>query len=105
MELRCGRRKIRYLPRITVCRLDSSGSPTSECKTTTDLGQGLIDGRFDHVGKIKGPVLRGLSARAPYFHNEAARTLLDAVKFYESRFGLVLTHQEKSDLVAFLSVL
>jgi len=30
----------------------------------TDLGQALIDGKFDHVGKIKGPILRGLSARA-----------------------------------------
>ena len=97
--------EVRYLPSVTVCRLDSSGSPTSECKTTTDLGQALIDGRFDHVGKIKGPILRGLSARAPYFHNGAARTLLDAVKFYESRFGLVLTHQEESDLVAFLGAL
>jgi cytochrome c peroxidase len=97
---------IRYLPSITVCQIDTAtGSPTSNCKTTTDLGQSAIDGKFDHVGKIKGPILRGLSARAPYFHNGSARTLLDAVHFYESRFGLVLTHQEESDLVAFLSSL
>jgi cytochrome c peroxidase len=97
-----------YLPSITVCKLDTTTTPplpTSNCKTTTDLGQGLIDGRFDHVGKIKGPILRGLSARAPYFHNGSAQTLLDAVRFYESRFGLVLTPQEESDLVAFLSSL
>jgi len=73
--------------------------------TTTDLGQALVDGKFDHVGKIKGPILRGLSARAPYFHNGSAQTLLDAVHFYETRFGLVLTPQEESDLVAFLSAL
>jgi cytochrome c peroxidase len=99
---------ISYLPSITVCKLNTTTippSPTSNCKTTTDLGQGLIDGRFDHVGKIKGPILRGLSARAPYFHNGSAQTLLDAVRFYESRFGLVLTPQEESDLVAFLSSL
>jgi len=99
---------IRYLPSITVCKLDLSTdppSPTNNCKTTTDLGQALIDGRFDHVGKIKGPILRGLSARAPYFHNGSAQTLLDVVHFYENRFGLVLTHQEESDLVAFLSAL
>jgi len=30
---------------------------------------------------------------------------LDAVRFYEVRFGLVLTPQEESDLVAFLSAL
>jgi cytochrome c peroxidase len=99
---------IRYLPSITVCKLDTSTTPpmpTSNCKTTTDLGQAAIDGKFDHVGKIKGPILRGLSARAPYFHNGSARNLLDAVHFYESRFGLVLTHREESDLVAFLSSL
>lgn len=97
---------ISYLPSITVCKLDpATGLPTNNCKTTTDLGQALIDGKFDHVGKIKGPILRGLSARAPYFHNGSARTLLDVVRFYEARFGLVLTRQEESDLVAFLSAL
>ena len=99
---------ISYLPSITVCKLDSTTippAPTTNCKTTTDLGQALIDGKFDHVGKIKGPILRGLSARAPYFHNGSAQTLLNAVQFYEGRFGLVLTPQEESDLVAFLSVL
>src|SRR6266436_3802340 len=99
---------VSYLPTITVCKLDQSTNPptpTSTCKTTTDLGQALVDGKFDHVGKIKGPILRGLSARAPYFHNGSAQTLLDAVHFYENRFGLVLTPQEESDLVAFLGVL
>jgi cytochrome c peroxidase len=90
-----------YLPKITVCKL---GSP-SVCKTTTDLGQALIDGKFDHVGKIKGPILRGLSARAPYFHNGSAQTLLDAVRFYEVRFGIHFTDQDEADLVAFLGAL
>ena len=99
---------ISYLPSITVCKLDlttNPPTPTSNCKSTTDLGQALIDGKFDHVGKIKGPILRGLSARAPYFHNGSAQTLMDAVHFYEVRFGLVLTPQDESDLVAFLSAL
>jgi cytochrome c peroxidase len=94
------------LPNIKVCKTDlSTGLPSRTCKTTTDLGQALIDGKFDHVGKIKGPILRGLSARAPFFHNGSARTLLDVVRFYENRFALVLTPQEESDLVAFLSAL
>lgn len=95
---------ISYLPKITVCRKGTS-PPLSQCVTTTDLGQALIDGTFDHIGKIKGPVLRGLAARAPFFHNGGARTLLDAVRFYEVRFGVQFTPQEESDLVAFLSVL
>ncbi len=97
---------VSYLPSLTVCKTDpTTGLPSSNCKTTTDLGQALIDGKFDHVGKIKGPILRGLSARAPFFHNGSARTLLDVVRFYENRFALVLTPQEESDLVAFLSSL
>lgn len=97
---------IAYLPRITACKTDPmTHEPTPMCVTTTDLGQALIDGRFDHIGKIKGPILRGLSARAPYFHNGSARTLLDVVRFYEKRFDVVFTPGEESDLVAFLSAL
>ena len=95
---------ISYLPRITVCQL-VNGVPGNNCKTTTDLGQALIDGQFAHVGKIKGPVLRGLSARAPYFHNGSAQTLMDVVHFYENRFGLVLSTRDELDLFNFLSVL
>jgi cytochrome c peroxidase len=97
---------IRYLPAITVCKTDPvTGLATTNCITTTDLGQALIDGRFDHIGKVKGPILRGLSARAPYFHNGSAQTLLDVVRFYETRFGVVFTPEEEADLVAFLSAL
>ena len=104
-SLNLGDLNIGYLPTITVCQTDATGQLTNNCKTTSDLGQGLIDGNFDHIGKIKGPVLRGLSARAPYFHNGSALTLLDAVRFYEHRFGLVLTPGQEADLVAFLSSL
>ncbi len=94
------------MPQITVCKRDTvSGLPTNNCKTTTDLGQALIDGRFDHVGKIKGPILRGLAGRAPYFHNGSAATLLDAVNFYNIRFNLNLPAQDIDDLVAFLKTL
>jgi hypothetical protein len=97
---------VSYLPEITVCKKDAgTGAPTNNCKTTTDLGQALIDGKFDHVGKIKGPILRGLAGRAPYFHNGSAATLLDAVNFYDTRFNLNLSERDKHDLVAFLRTL
>jgi hypothetical protein len=94
-----------YLPEIMVCKKDSGGQPTKTCKTTTDLGQALIDGKFDHVGKIKGPILRGLSGRAPYFHNGSAATLRHVVNFYDTRFNLNLTEQQKEDLINFLQTL
>ena len=68
------------LPRITVYQL-VNGEPSQKCKTTSDLGQALIDGKFAHVGKIKGPILRGFSASAPYFHNGSAQSLMDVVHF------------------------
>jgi len=97
---------VSYLPEITVCKKDpTTGLPTINCITTTDLGQAMIDGRFDHVGKIKGPILRGLAGRAPYFHNGSAATLLDALNFYDTRFQLHLSDADKNDLVAFLRTL
>jgi cytochrome c peroxidase len=49
--------------------------------------------------------LRGLSGRAPYFHNGSAATLSDAVNFYDVRFEVGLSDQQKADLVAFLRAL
>jgi cytochrome c peroxidase len=54
---------------------------------------------------VKGPILRGLAARAPYFHNGAAATLLQAVNFYNQRFSMNLTQEQKVQLVAFLNSL
>ena len=71
----------------------------------TDLGRALISGKCADIGKVKGPVLRGLAARAPYFHNGGAATLDDAVEFYNQRFNLSLTQQQKADLAAFLKSL
>jgi cytochrome c peroxidase len=47
-------------------------------------------------------VLRGLAARAPYFHNGSAADLDQVVDFYNSRFRIGLSAQERADLVAFL---
>lgn len=71
----------------------------------SDPGRALITGKCSDLGKFKGPVLRGLAARAPYFHNGMAADLMDAVNFYDQRFNLHLTRQQKKDLVAFLKTL
>jgi len=96
--------------------LDIGGLPvfTIECTSgplmgqmfqVTDPGRALISGQCADIGKVKGPILRGLAARAPYFHNGSAATLMDVVNFYDQRFGIGFTDQQKSDLVAFLSAL
>jgi cytochrome c peroxidase len=69
---------------------------------TTDPGRAMITGKWADIGKFKGPILRGLGARAPYFHNGSAATFEDVLTFYDTRFNMGLTAQEKSDLIAFL---
>jgi cytochrome c peroxidase len=46
-----------------------------------------------------------MPARAPYFHNGSAATLTDVVEFYDTRFNVHMSGQQKEDLVAFLSAL
>jgi hypothetical protein len=78
---------------------------TGQTVKTTDPGRALITGRWKDIGRFKGPILRGLAARAPYFHNGSAATLTDVVEFYNTRFGVGFTDAEISDLVAFLRTL
>ena len=93
--------------------LDVSGLPvytlrnltTGDTVRVTDPGRALITGKWKDIARMKGPILRGLASRAPYFHNGSARTLEDVVTFYDVRFGLQLTHGEKADLEAFLAAL
>jgi len=72
---------------------------------TTDPGRALISGRCVDVGSIVMQQLRGLAARAPYFANGSAKTLREAVDFYDRRFDMKLTGEEKEDLINFLGVL
>jgi cytochrome c peroxidase len=77
---------VSYLPVFTL-----QNKTTHETITTTDPGRALVTGLWVDVGKVKGPVLRGLAARAPYFYNQ--------------RFNIGFTSQEKEDLIAFLNSL
>ena len=72
---------------------------------TTDPGRALLTGKWKDVALFKGPILRALAARPPYFHNGFAATLADVVQFYEDRFTIGLSAAEKADLVAFLRTL
>jgi hypothetical protein len=89
-----------YLPVITL-----RNKTTHETRTTTDPGRALVTGQWKDVGRLKGPILRGLASRAPYFHNGSAQTLGEVLDFYNTRFHLDLSPQEKEDLIAFLNSL
>ncbi|HSR57169.1 MAG TPA: hypothetical protein VLL57_03225, partial [Candidatus Binataceae bacterium] len=77
----------------------TSGPLAGQTFVTTDIGRAMITGKCADIGKFKGPILRGLAARAPYFHNGSAATLMDVVSFYNQRFGIGFTDQQKQDLV------
>jgi hypothetical protein len=72
---------------------------------TSDPGKALISGACADVNRGKGPILRGLAARAPYFHNGAAANLQELVSFYDKRFQMDLTSEQQKDLIAFLNSL
>jgi cytochrome c peroxidase len=92
---------VKYLPVITLRHKTQRDNVIA----TTDPGRALITGKWEDIGKLKGPILRGLAARAPYFHNGSAAGLKEVLDFYNVRFDMGLTDAEKADLVAFLNAL
>lgn len=72
---------------------------------TVDPGRALITGKWADIGKFKGPILRGLQMRPPFFHDGSAATLQDVIAFYNTRFSIGLTTKEQNDLLAFLQAL
>lgn len=88
------------MPLYTLTKTDGSDS-----RDTTDPGRALRTGRWSDIDKFKVPSLRGVAARAPYFHNGIAQTLEDVVKHYEVELGFKFTPQERKDLVAFMEAL
>jgi hypothetical protein len=90
--------------RIT-CASSSSHSLLGRTVLTHDPGRALVTGKCADVGSIVMQQLRGLSARAPYFANGSATTIRDVIDFYDRRFAIGYSEQEKQDLLNFLSVL
>jgi hypothetical protein len=72
---------------------------------TQDPGRALVSGKCNDVGAIVMQQFRGLAARAPYFSNGSAATLRELVDFYDRRYSIGYSEQERRDLVAFLGAL
>ena len=72
---------------------------------TSEPGYALTTGRCADVGKITLQSMRGLAARAPYFVNGSAADLRAVIDYYDRRYHIGYTEQEKQDLVNLLSVL
>lgn len=72
---------------------------------TYDPGRALVTGKCIDVGSLVMQQMRGMSARAPFFSNGSAKTIREVVEYYDTRFDMKLTEQEKQDLTNFMSVL
>lgn len=70
-----------------------------------DPGFALTTGLCRDVGKITLQSLRGLAARAPYFSNGSAKDLMGVVEYYDRRYKIGYTDQEKRDLVNLMGAL
>lgn len=94
-------------PKLPVYQVSGCTDPfTGETTVyTTDLGKAMLTGQCGDLNRIKGPILRGLAARAPYFHNGAAANLSELINFYNQRFNMGLTELQKRQLIAFLNSL
>ena len=88
---------------ITGCTSTITGQITTY--TTSDPATGLFTGQCADVNRTKVPTLRGLAARAPYFHGGAADSLAQVVAFYNARFQMNLSSAQQADLVNFLNAL
>jgi len=79
---------------------------TGETRQTTDPGRALRSGKWADMDRFKVPSLRGLSARAPYFHNGIAANLDEVVAHYEAELGFKFdTAADRAALIAFLEAL
>ncbi|HRH67551.1 MAG TPA: cytochrome c peroxidase [Bacteroidia bacterium] len=85
-----------------------------------NLGYYNVTGRPTDIGKFSAPTLRNVELTAPYMHDGRFQTLEEVVEFYNSgvhwtspnidpimtkpfkEYGLMLTAQDKANLIAFL---
>jgi hypothetical protein len=97
-------------PELPLFRITCNASATPHPQLgrtflTQDPGRALITGKCADVGSILTQQFRGLTARAPYFANGSARDLHELVDYFDRRFRIGFTDNEKQDLVNFLSIL
>tara|TARA_X000000950_G_scaffold42027_2_gene46233 strand:- start:12142 stop:13230 length:1089 start_codon:yes stop_codon:yes gene_type:complete len=86
----------------------------------SDLGLAIVSGNSEDAGKFRTPTLRNIELTAPYMHDGRFSTLEEVIDHYNSGghysstvdplmkklgIGLLLTNQEKADLIAFLKTL
>jgi len=88
------------LPVFTL--LCNAGPLAGQTFVTTDPGRAILTGQCADINKFKPPTLRNLAARTPLFHNGGAPKVEYVVDFYNDKFSIGLSDQDKQDLSDFL---
>ncbi|MCC7461226.1 MAG: hypothetical protein IT480_02055 [Gammaproteobacteria bacterium] len=95
-------------PHLPLFRISCTGVPHpyyGRVIYTHDPGFALTTGRCADVGKITLQSMRGMTGRTPYFSNGSAADLRAVVDYYERRYNIGYTEQEKQDLVNLMGAL
>src|SRR5262249_45432704 len=97
-------------PELPLFRITCNASATPHPQLgrtflTQDPGRALITGKCADLGSILTQPSRGPTALASYFANGSARDLHELVDYFDRRFRIGFTDNEKQDLVNFLSIL
>lgn len=88
-------------PHLPLFRVTCTGKPHphyGRTILTSDPGFALTTGKCADVGRITLQSLRGMSARAPFFSNGSAKDIRTVIDYYERRYNIGYTEQEKRDL-------
>ncbi len=96
------------MPHLPLFRIRCLGQPHphyGRIILTSDPGYALTTGKCADVGRITLQTMRSMSARAPYFSNGSAKTLRAIIDFYDRRYTIHYTEQEKQDMTHLLEAL
>ena len=91
-------------PGLPILAVTKKNTDPPVTRRICDMGRGG-NGVFADLAKFRVPPLRGLAARAPYFHDGGARNIRAAIRYHEDRFNIDLSHGKRKDLEAFLGAL
>ena len=85
----------------------AGGALAASCRAPGYLTIAVLRVRPGHriLRIARGPFCVDWQRGLPYLHHGSAATFSDVVEFYNQRFNLGFTDQQKSDLVEFLRIL
>lgn len=91
-------------------QLDALNALVTTDRNVAALGRFVVTLNPDDIGRFKTPSLRNVALNGPYMHDGSVKTLQEAVEIElygrsARNYPLVLTEDERGDLLAFLKEL